>query len=141
MALEPKTWTTSILFDMWILHFKPSIQPCGGNLCTFNCHLFILDGHNSYVIINFVHKSKALYNKIMTNNTFNHLKQVAKWGWISLLYHHTQAMHYNLWMLHVLNHSKLHLKHINIVRHWFTKGKPLKRKIWHNWCPWFLQNK
>jgi hypothetical protein len=63
MVLEPKTWTTSILFDMWILRYIPSIQPFGGNLCTFHYHLFILNGHNFYVIINVVRKSRALYNQ------------------------------------------------------------------------------
>jgi hypothetical protein len=24
-----------------------------------------------------------------------------------------------------------------MYKHWFRKGKALKRKIWHNWCPWF----
>jgi len=45
---NPKLGRPSILIDKWILHFIASIQAHGGNLCTSNHHLLILDGHNSY---------------------------------------------------------------------------------------------
>ncbi len=32
---------------------------------------------------------------------------------------------------------KTTFKTYNMYKHWFRKGKALKRKIWHNWCPWF----
>jgi hypothetical protein len=57
MAMQPKAWMTSILFDKWISHFIVLVQPHQGNLCTFNRHLHILDGHNSHVTMDIVHKA------------------------------------------------------------------------------------
>jgi hypothetical protein len=42
-----------------------SIQACG-NLCTSNRHIFVLDGHKSHVIINIMHKTKAMGLDIVT---------------------------------------------------------------------------
>jgi hypothetical protein len=56
MAMQPKAWMTSNLFDKWISHFIVLIQAHRSNLCTFNWHLHILDGHNSRVTMGIVHK-------------------------------------------------------------------------------------
>jgi len=51
MAMQPRTWNTSILFSKWASHFVKYIQIKGGNIYLKNRHLLMLDGYNSYVII------------------------------------------------------------------------------------------
>jgi hypothetical protein len=60
MAMQPKAWMTSILFDKWISHFIVLIQAHQSNLCTFNQHLHILDGHNSHVTMDIMHKARVV---------------------------------------------------------------------------------
>jgi hypothetical protein len=50
----------TIFFDKSISHFITSIQAHGENLCLTNWHLLVLDGHNSRVTINVVHKVRRL---------------------------------------------------------------------------------
>jgi hypothetical protein len=60
MAMQPKAWMIAILFDIWNSHFITSIQTRGRNLALINRHLLILNGHNSHVTINIVHKVKRV---------------------------------------------------------------------------------
>jgi hypothetical protein len=50
----------AILFDKWISHFIVSIQVHGGNLALINQHLLILDGYNSQVTIDIMHKARKV---------------------------------------------------------------------------------
>ncbi len=60
MAMQHKAKMTSILFDKWISRFIVLIQAHRNNLCTFNQHLHILDGHNSHVTMDIVHKARVV---------------------------------------------------------------------------------
>lgn len=60
MAMQPKAWMTSILFDKWISHFIVLIQAHRSNLCRINRHLHILNGHNSHVTMDIVHKARVV---------------------------------------------------------------------------------
>jgi len=51
MTMQPKAW---------ISHFIVLVQAHQGNLCTFNRHLHILDGHNSHVTMDIMHKALAM---------------------------------------------------------------------------------
>jgi hypothetical protein len=50
----------TILFNKWIFHFIASIKNYGGNLSPTNHHLLILNGHNSHVTIDVVHKTMSV---------------------------------------------------------------------------------
>jgi hypothetical protein len=56
----------AFLFNIWISHFITSIQACGGNLVLINQHLLILNGHNSHVTIDIVHKVKKVGLDLIT---------------------------------------------------------------------------
>lgn len=60
MAMQSKTWITTILFDKWISHFISYVQAHERNLCLINWHLLVLDGHNSHVTIDVVHKAMGV---------------------------------------------------------------------------------
>jgi hypothetical protein len=56
MEIQLKRLDDGHSIDKWIWHFITFIQACGCNLSTIKCHLFILEGHNSHVILEVVHK-------------------------------------------------------------------------------------
>jgi len=64
MVMQHKASMT--LFDKWISHFIVSIQSFGSNLSPTNCHLFILDDHNSHVTLNVVHKATGVGLNLIT---------------------------------------------------------------------------
>jgi len=66
MVMQPKVWMIAILFDKWISHFIISIQNSGGNRSPTNPHLLILDGHNSHVTLDVVHKAMGVGLNLMT---------------------------------------------------------------------------
>lgn len=105
--MQPKTWMTQVFILQRDFHFIMSIQACG-NLCTSNRHLFILDGHKSHVIINIVHKTKAIGLDIITLSS------------------HTSHILQPLNFAH-LNLSNFDFKHVQMYGHWLiTKRKVLE---------------
>jgi hypothetical protein len=46
-------------FYKWVPHFIAYVYAHGGNLCPTNYHLLVLDGHNSHLTINVVHKQEG----------------------------------------------------------------------------------
>jgi hypothetical protein len=65
MAMQPEGWMTAILFSHWISHFIQSLQQRGGISLT-NRHLLIVDGHNSHVTIEVVHKAMQVGLDLLT---------------------------------------------------------------------------
>jgi hypothetical protein len=66
----------AILFDKWISHFIISIQNFGDNVSPTNCHLFILDGHNSHVTLDVMHKAMGVgLNLIILSSHISHVLQ------------------------------------------------------------------
>jgi len=100
----------AILFDKWISHFITSIQVHGENLALTNQQLLILDGHNSNVIIDVMHKAKKVRLEL------------------TILPSHTS---HALQPFHVasLSLSKLHLELIEKSRLWLTRERVLARNI------------
>jgi hypothetical protein len=56
MAMQLEGWMTATLFSHWISHFIQFLQQRGGISIT-NRHLFIIDGHNSHMTLEVVHKA------------------------------------------------------------------------------------
>jgi hypothetical protein len=65
MAMQPEGWMTAILFSTWISHFIESLQHKGGISLT-NRHLFIVDGYNSHVILEVLHKAMQVGLDLLT---------------------------------------------------------------------------
>jgi hypothetical protein len=53
MAMQPNAWMIRWLFESWIFHFIACLKR-GPGIDQNNRHLFILDGHNSHVILEVV---------------------------------------------------------------------------------------
>ncbi len=66
MVMQLKAWMIAILFDKWIFHFIVSIQNSRSNLSPTNRHLLILDGHNSHVTLDVVHKVMGVGLNLIT---------------------------------------------------------------------------
>ncbi len=64
--MQPKAWMIAILFDEWISHFIIYIQNYEGNLSPTNCHLLILDGNDSHVTLDVVHKTMGVGLNLVT---------------------------------------------------------------------------
>jgi hypothetical protein len=75
MAMQPEGWMTAILFSTWISHFIQSLQHRGGISLT-NRYLLIVDGHNSHVILEVVHKAMQVGLDLLTlpSHTSHHLQ-------------------------------------------------------------------
>jgi hypothetical protein len=56
MAMQPKIWMTSYLFDAWISHFIIALRS-GSGISPENCHLLVMDGHNSHMTLSIVCKA------------------------------------------------------------------------------------
>jgi hypothetical protein len=56
MAMQPEGWMTALLFSQWISHFIKSIES-RGVVSPSHRHLLIVDGHNSHVTLEVVHKA------------------------------------------------------------------------------------
>jgi hypothetical protein len=56
MAMQPEGWMTTLLFSQWISHFINALGSRGGVSPT-NRYLLIVDGHNSHVTLEVVHKA------------------------------------------------------------------------------------
>lgn len=65
MAIEPEASMTSFLFSQRISHFIKSLQSRGG-ISPSNCHLLVLDGHNSHVTLKVVYKAMEVDLDIIT---------------------------------------------------------------------------
>ena len=53
MGMQPNAWMTRWLFESWISHFLECLKN-GPKVDHSNCHLLILDGHNSHVTLEVV---------------------------------------------------------------------------------------
>jgi hypothetical protein len=56
MAMQPKGWMTTALFSQWISHFIKALES-RGEISPSNRHLLIVDGHNSHITLEAVHKA------------------------------------------------------------------------------------
>jgi imidazoleglycerol phosphate dehydratase HisB len=65
MAMQPERWITAFLFSQWISHFIKSLESRGGVSPT-NRHLLIVDGHNSHVTLEVVHKAMGVGLDLLT---------------------------------------------------------------------------
>jgi hypothetical protein len=65
MAMQPEGWMTTILFLHWISHFIQSLEKRGG-ISPANRHLLILDGHNSHITMEVVHKAMVVGLDLLT---------------------------------------------------------------------------
>jgi hypothetical protein len=65
MAMQPEGWMTAILFSYWISHFIQALEKRGG-ISPTNRHLLIVDGHNSHVTMEVVHKAMAIGLDLLT---------------------------------------------------------------------------
>jgi imidazoleglycerol phosphate dehydratase HisB len=65
MAMQPERWITAFLFSQWISHFIKSLESRGGVSPT-NRHLLIVDGHNSHVTLEVVHKAMQVGLDLLT---------------------------------------------------------------------------
>ena len=45
MAMQPRAWMKTYLFNVWILHFITCVYSIG-EIFLDHCHLLIIDGHN-----------------------------------------------------------------------------------------------
>jgi hypothetical protein len=59
VGLRHKAWMAAIFWDKWVPHFIEFVYVHEGNLCPTNYHLLVLDGHNSHLTIDVVHKQKG----------------------------------------------------------------------------------
>ena len=59
MDIQPNAWMTRWLFESWISHFIKCLKK-GHGLDLTNCHLFILDEHNSHMMLEVVKISMEL---------------------------------------------------------------------------------
>ena len=64
-AIQRKAWMTATLFSHWISHFIRCLQSKGG-ISQGRRHLLILDGHNSHVTLEVVHKCREVGLDLMT---------------------------------------------------------------------------
>jgi hypothetical protein len=60
MAMQPKVWMIATFFYKWVSHFITYVQAHESNLCLINCHLLLIDGHNSHVTADIVHKARGV---------------------------------------------------------------------------------
>jgi hypothetical protein len=59
-----------------ISHFITYVQAHEGNVCLINWHLLVLDGHNSHVTIDIVHKAMGVgFDLIMLLSHTGHTSQ------------------------------------------------------------------
>ena len=65
MAMQTKAWMTATLFSHWILHFIQCLERKGG-ISHERRHLLILDGHNSHVTLEVVHKCREIGLDLLT---------------------------------------------------------------------------
>jgi hypothetical protein len=65
MAMQPEGWMTASLFSQWISHFIKSLESRDGVSPT-NRHLLIVDGHNSHVTLEVVHKAMQVGLDLVT---------------------------------------------------------------------------
>ena len=65
MAMQTKAWMTATLFSHWISHFIRCLQSKGG-ISQGRRHLLILDGHNSHVTLEVVHKCREVGLDLVT---------------------------------------------------------------------------
>jgi hypothetical protein len=65
MAMQPEGRMTAVLFSKWISHFINALQSRGGVSPT-NRHLLIVDGHNSHVTLEVVHKAMQVGLDLLT---------------------------------------------------------------------------
>jgi hypothetical protein len=65
MAMQLEGWMTATLFSHWISHFIQALEK-RGRISTANRHLLIVDGHNSHVTMEVVHKAMAIGLDLVT---------------------------------------------------------------------------
>ena len=65
MAMQTKAWMTATLFSHWISYFIWSLERKGG-ISHKRRHLLILDGHNSHVTLEVVHKCREVELNLLT---------------------------------------------------------------------------
>jgi hypothetical protein len=65
MAIQPEGRMTAILFSHWISHFIQSLHKKGG-ISLSNRYLLIVDGHNSHVTMEVVHKAMEVGLDLVT---------------------------------------------------------------------------
>ena len=66
MAMQPKGWMTSFLFDKWMSHFVTCVQAMGGNMSPNNRHVLIIDGQNSHVTVDIVLQARTIGLDLIT---------------------------------------------------------------------------
>ena len=64
-AMQPEGWMTAFLFSEWLSHFINALESRGGVSPT-NRHLLVVDGHNSHVTLQVVHKAMQVGLDIVT---------------------------------------------------------------------------